>query len=635
MTDAPDIRLPSIPGLPVDPKVLQKRIETLLHVDAKRFGRLWAYYRNPLLPTHDRSADRPYRQGQEWGLPPRITGVHRAADPLTPGEPLEGVARKEVVVENDIQWRVDTMVDYLFGQPIVIDSTAANACRGSQIGTLLRMILARAGGITLLQQLALIGAVYGFVDVVVTIDTDALREYITNNHSSRPPVAPADQSPACGVEDLGQPTIRRDEPSPAARGLASPSTRRAAEHTDAPEQSTDRSADSYASNSFESSDDPASSEPASPSNAARTCALDEAANLSPSQSDDVPSDPDTSAAALDGELTRLARLIRIDIVEPTRALPFCCPTDFRQLNAYAIATLLPPEVSPESTASPNGRDSYDSPAHGGIWGRFIRSKTGRFITHRPSRVTSDGSTLLLNIYAADQWMKLENGQVIERGANPIGRVPVAHIQNTALPFEYAGASDVEPLLPLQDELNTRLSDRANRIALQAFKMYLGIGIDNFTSMPVAPGRMWMTDNPDARVVEFGGDEGAGSEDEHVREIREAMDKTSGVTPIAAGAIKGRIGRLTSAAALRVTMLALLARTEKKRTTFGRGIEQICELAMAWLDSAGVFRTDPSERGIRIHWPHPIPANEAEKLQEAEIKARLGVPREVLLRELGY
>ena len=105
-----------------------------------------------------------------------------------------------------------------------------------------------------------------------------------------------------------------------------------------------------------------------------------------------------------------------------------------------------------------------------------------------------------------------------------------------------------------------------------------------------------------------------------------MDKTSGVTPIAAGAIKGRIGRLTSAAALRVTLLALLAKTEKKRTTYGAAIAQMCELSLAWLDRAGLFRTTPDERRVEIHWPSPLPENELEKLQEAEVEARLGVPK---------
>ncbi|MCS7032425.1 MAG: phage portal protein, partial [Phycisphaerae bacterium] len=245
------------------------------------------------------------------------------------------------------------------------------------------------------------------------------------------------------------------------------------------------------------------------------------------------------------------------------------------------------------------------------------------------------TSLVVELITPDRWAVFHDGEVFQQGRNSLGEIPLAHVQNVPVPFSYGGVSDLEPLLPLQDQLNTRLSDRACRITMQSFRMYLGKGIDGFTDQPVAPGRMWISENPDAEVIEFGGDAACPSEDSAIREIREAMDKTSGVSPIAAGAIKGRIGRLTSAAALRVTMLALLARTERKRATYGAGIARLCELALRWLDRAGLFPTTPSERAIEIHWPNPIPLNEIEQIQQAQAKLSLGVPREMVLRELGY
>ena len=147
--------------------------------------------------------------------------------------------------------------------------------------------------------------------------------------------------------------------------------------------------------------------------------------------------------------------------------------------------------------------------------------------------------------------------------------------------------------------------------------------------------MWVTDNPDADVIEFGGDASNASEDAHVADLREAMDKASGVSPFAAGAIKNRIGNLTSAAALRITLFALLSKTDRKRTTYGNGLQRVCELALAWLDHAGAYRTSREERQVDIHWPSPLPENEIESLQEAEVKLRLGVPQAVVLKELGY
>jgi hypothetical protein len=240
----------------------------------------------------------------------------------------------------------------------------------------------------------------------------------------------------------------------------------------------------------------------------------------------------------------------------------------------------------------------------------------------------------------EQWsaeaIRIFHGDRLARStANPIGRLPVVHIQNLPQPFFYEGLSEVEPLIPLQDELNTRLSDRANRVTLQSFKMYLGKGIENFLERPVGPGQMWSTENPEAEVQAFGGDGPNPSEDEHIREIREAMDKTSTVTPVAAGLIRNKVGNLTSENALRIVMMGLLARTEKKRVTYGQGIADLCELILDTLDATGVFKTRPEDRRVRLHWPSPLPENTGERLREARMKLELGVPRHRVLAELGY
>jgi hypothetical protein len=325
--------------------------------------------------------------------------------------------------------------------------------------------------------------------------------------------------------------------------------------------------------------------------------------------------------------------VRLEIVEPARALPILCATDWRSVDAYVQVYRVD-----RDTARNDGHAPLRVAAKRGLLSklltRFAATRRGALFNGDASHEDEDHVTVT-EVLTAHRWHRYEDRRLVAQGANSLGELPLVHIQNTAVPFEYAGMSDVEPLIPLQDELNTRLSDRAHRITLQSFKMYLGKGIENFTDMPVAPGRMWMTDNEAAQVIEFGGDASAPSEDRHIEELREALDKTSGVSPIAAGAIKGRVGRLTSAAALRVTMLALLAKTERKRTTYGQAIARMCELSLAWLDRAGLFHTSPDERRVAIHWPNPIPVNEIERLEEARLKRELGVPEATVLRELGY
>ncbi|HHN79127.1 MAG TPA: phage portal protein [Phycisphaerales bacterium] len=233
------------------------------------------------------------------------------------------------------------------------------------------------------------------------------------------------------------------------------------------------------------------------------------------------------------------------------------------------------------------------------------------------------------VYHGDALVRRESSVLLP------GVVPVVHIQNLSQPFRYEGLSEVEPLIGLQDELNTRLSDRASRVTMSSFKMYLAKRLDGFDGAPVGPGRVWMTDDPDASIEAFGGDTSSPSESEHIEQVREAMDKISGVPPLAGGVVRAKIGNLSSANALRITLMSLLAKTARKRVTYGAGIERVCRMVLTALDAAGVLRTHPADRGVRLVWPDPQPVDPGDAVVSAERKVALGVERDRVLAELGY
>jgi hypothetical protein len=147
--------------------------------------------------------------------------------------------------------------------------------------------------------------------------------------------------------------------------------------------------------------------------------------------------------------------------------------------------------------------------------------------------------------------------------------------------------------------------------------------------------MWYTDNPEASIEEFGGDEATPSEALHISEIREAMDKVNSVTPLVAGVLKDRLGNLTSAVALRLTLMGMLSKNERKKFTYSEGLKKICRMVLSMLDTAGIYKTDSADREVDVIFPSPLPENMTEKLEEAMMKKELGVPAEQLLRELGY
>ena len=537
------------PALGRDPAPIRRLLEHHWAATAPRRRLSRSYYENPLRyqPIGDdrNGSDRPYRQAQEWGLPSRLTGRHAGGTPFT-GEPSER-ARKEIVIENDIAWRVDTQVDFLVGKGVMLDSAAPDPARRETIATLLRLVLAQNGGMGLLRDLATRAAVHGFADVVVHGDRAA---------ADQPGRLPPPDGTACDLAQFGH------------RSAGTPNT-----------------------------------------------------------GVDFDPDADGTVPGLD-RLAQIARAVRLELVDPERALPITDPEDPACLRCFAATW---PKPGPGDV--PEDADAVDVPR--GSWVRRLLASLGHeSAADRPVR--GEGNRpVVVHLLSPARWQRYEDERLVAEGQNPLGRLPVVRWRNTPRPGHYGGAGEVEPLIPLQDELNARLSDRANRLTMTSFKMYLGIGIDGFEELPIRPGQMWATDNPDARILEFGGDTPAPTEDAHVREVREALDKASGVSPIAAGAIRGRIGRLTSAAALRVTLLALLAKTERKRLHHGAAVGQVCELALAWLDHFGLFKTDPRERGVRLHWPSPIPADQADDLAAAKAKLDLGVDPAVVRRELGY
>jgi hypothetical protein len=470
-----------------------------------RLELMWRYYRNPLSlhRAGEAGAGVRYEVGQRSGLPARLVGRSDSA--------LDDRSRtREIVIENDIAWRIHTMVDFMFGKPVRLMSTARHEQDRRRIERALDAVWEGSGGVSLLQEMALLGHVYGHVDLVLRVDEGRLGSL-------------------AGTPDASDPW-------------------------------------------------------------------------------------------------RLRECVSVEVVEPTRGVPVTSEHNWRELEGYVIhAPVVERDEGTRRGPLAEWLGSWKSGAHGSE----SRATRGRAPNAQMAGVTE--------VLDATSRRVFIDGELAEEHELRFtgGRVPVVHVQNAAQPYRYEGLSEVEPLIPLQDELNTRLSDRASRVTLQSFKMYLAKGIEGFESAPVGPGQIWSTDNLDASVQSFGGDASSPSEESHIKEVREALDKTSGVPPLATGVVQGRVGNLSSANALKITLVGLLAKTERKRVSYGRGIAEVCRMILTALDGAGVMETDPRDRAVRLEWPDPLPSDVVDETLAAKRKLELGVPTGRVLDELGY
>ena len=253
--------------------------------------------------THESASGRPYLQGQEWGLPPRITGM---VGPFNLGMSQSqtcSIKRKEVVIENDIAWRINTMVEFLFGREVNIESAALDPQRRQLLTAVLRQVLANHGGILFLQQLALLGFIYGFVDVLVKLDTSRLAEAVSQTVDAPPP--PRDLPPDLGREhggDVGE------VPSGGAQAPPLPSSDAGAGIKDSGTQ--------------------------------------------------VP---------LPVDVEKIAGLIRLEIVDPSRAMPILSDIDWRVVEAYA-------QVWEEPADGTNNKPGFLS--------KWLRNSFNRSVPHK-------------------------------------------------------------------------------------------------------------------------------------------------------------------------------------------------------------------------------------------------------------
>jgi len=153
----------------VEERDLLARLAWLRDVIGPRLERFLGYYRNPTTELAaglscgmgTSFAVRPFRQYQELGLPARITGFRRAADGAGSATGTVDTQRKEVVIENDIGWRVNTMVDFVAGRMPNVTSTAKDAVTRTKMTEVVGAILTAGGGVMLLQELVLQGAIAG------------------------------------------------------------------------------------------------------------------------------------------------------------------------------------------------------------------------------------------------------------------------------------------------------------------------------------------------------------------------------------------------------------------------------------------------------------------------------------------
>lgn len=209
-----------------------------------------------------------------------------------------------------------------------------------------------------------------------------------------------------------------------------------------------------------------------------------------------------------------------------------------------------------------------------------------------------------------------------------GGPPFVWIPNQALLGETFGRSDLQCLIDLIERYDHEAGKQSDIIDYYAKPNIAFIGVakpTNNTGIKLN-NAYYLPEKGDMKFVEWTGTAPAVKED--LERIREAISEISETPQVALGKVSTGLGRI-SGIALAIMFAPLLAKTNRKRNSFGPGIQRAMWMA---LRAEG---HDLAIEDVEIVWPDPLPADEQDLVTLLTGKLALGVSKEQAQRELGY
>jgi hypothetical protein len=208
----------------------------------------------------------------------------------------------------------------------------------------------------------------------------------------------------------------------------------------------------------------------------------------------------------------------------------------------------------------------------------------------------------------DEELSLAVGErVVRRGPNPYGFIPFVHVPNLQPPNQFWGVSDLVDVIPINRELNERISDQADIIRYHADPPIIFRGVTEHSDLAVGPGTVWdIPVDADVKLLEWQGQPVAVQE--HIQQVFRALYEVS-ETPRSAF---GDSGRVLSGVALEMELRPIIQKTLRRRVFWTRALRQRNRLILRLAEQYGVDGARPGDYApyrSRVIWPPMVPRDD--------------------------
>jgi len=225
-----------------------------------------------------------------------------------------------------------------------------------------------------------------------------------------------------------------------------------------------------------------------------------------------------------------------------------------------------------------------------------------------------------------------DGHLVSEGSYDeaaLGGPPFVWIPNDHVVGSCVARSEIEPIVPLVERYEHTALAHFNVLDYHGSPNLAVFGSARPQSETTEKGvkTVYWFNSPEGRIEMVGWHGSFPAYGEELERLRDAIAEISEVPRVAFGRMEGTTA--ISGVALRILYGPLVAKTDRKRAVWGPALERAVWMA-AMVDGMSL---DPE----RIHavWQDPMPGDDLAQLEGLEAKARLGVSRSQILKELEY
>ncbi len=210
-------------------------------------------------------------------------------------------------------------------------------------------------------------------------------------------------------------------------------------------------------------------------------------------------------------------------------------------------------------------------------------------------------------WTADELELLVRDRSVRRGRNPYGFIPFVHVPNMQPANQYWGQSDLIDLLPINRELDERLSDQADLIKYHADPPVIFKGVTDHSDLAVGPGTVWdIPSDASVELLEWQGQ--PPSVKDHIEQVFRALYEIT-ETPRTAF---GDSGRVLSGVALETELRPIVQKTFRRRVFWTRALRHRNRLILTLAEQHGLGGARPGDYApyrSRVIWSPLLPRDD--------------------------